>query len=1287
MVLIKRFLYVLIVSLLPFFVKADHIYGGEIIVNCIDTNNGVYQIDLLIRRKCSNTLMPSQLPINVQTCLSSNSTFVTENIGSNFIPSTCSQDNNCSSISNLQSFEIVNYRTTALLGKNCGLLNISYLAPSSRVFNSNLLNIFSDFYIHAVVNSNFPITSSIVKPLNVYAASSSQKFQDLITLVSKNSDSISVELSAPFLSQGSNVLNPILANLKSGLNTRKLFYIKDSIIEVNKNVWSFSPSIPQNGYVNFVVKEYKKNTSNQFQLIHQRNIEEYLILNNSTNITSLIDVKSDKSQLKKVDSNSWISCSYVTNDTISFRFLLPKSINHFRFKNRLFYENSVFKPIDSIVLFGALFDTLTYSYLLKSFNDNQAHKFIFDITTCQGNQEFYNSLEVNMLQFEEDVFISDSIISCQNDSIYNIPLNTLKSVSINIDSLTFFQSNKLTFDFSNPKSSQIYATYSIINPFCKTKDTLTFIQSSPIKDSLNIKHVSCFGYSDGKVRINLSGGNPPYTLNWQGINTSVIDSIEDLKKGSYELEVRDFNTCTKKVKFEIQEPGGVVAQWNTTSPILCFGDSNAKGHFSIHSNILPTNYFWNQFTHQDSFLSNLRAGLYSGQFLYKNVNDVNCSQPFEVKIIQPKPIDFSTFVRDNECYRDSNGIIAVNPNGGNGFYTYFLNEQLHISSTLNNLKSGNYTLKVKDISNCFSENKSITIQSPNKITTKIFQSNPYCEEVSNGKIEIQSSSGGNGQYVYAIDSLPFGHNTIYHDLKTKPYIKITTKDLKGCISDTFVNFSPYYKLKAKLHLKDTLKCNNDRTGVLDLEVLNGSQPFYVDISNVSYRLTTNKSLIQNMYAGVFDLKIKDSFGCQWDSLVTISAPDSLFVEEEIKSPTCINDKNGSVKIKLNGGVPPYKNIKWNQNPTTTLNFDNLVSDNYIFSFEDANHCVFTKIISVPNPETINYTYDWIQKPKCIDDSSGVLNLNFKDKKPESVYWQNALLKTSIIEKIKYRKNYNIKLIDSNGCQFMDSIYFEKENYIKSEQLRIKNPSCVEKSDGIISLDISPDSLNKYNLSFSIDNFISSQKSPVFFNLSNNITSLYIKDTFQCVTILPLKLVPLKELKVKVKQDRLVVNPGEVIDLIAQIDYTNNTNASDIITKNWSSTNRVNCDTCIETYSQVFKKSFYSYNILYGNQCFASDTIFVDINPIQEIYIPNAFSIKSNSGNACWSVFGHFVKSIETKVFNELGECVFHSNKKDFCWNGTYRNRIVLGNIFYYQISVIYYDDTKKHYAGELFILK
>jgi hypothetical protein len=206
-------------------------------------------------------------------------------------------------------------------------------------------------------------------------------------------------------------------------------------------------------------------------------------------------------------------------------------------------------------------------------------------------------------------------------------------------------------------------------------------------------------------------------------------------------------------------------------------------------------------------------------------------------------------------------------------------------------------------------------------------------------------------------------------------------------------------------------------------------------------------------------------------------------------------------------------------------------------------------------------------------------------------------------------------------------------------------------------------------------------------LSNNITSLYIKDTFQCVTILPLKLVPLKELKVKVKQDRLVVNPGEVIDLIAQIDYTNNTNASDIITKNWSSTNRVNCDTCIETNSQVFKKSFYSFNILYGNQCFASDTIFIDINPIQEIYIPNTFSIKSNSGNACWSVFGNFVKSIETKVFNELGECVFQSNKKDFCWNGTYRNRIVLGNIFYYQISVIYYDDTKKYYAGELFILK
>lgn len=1287
MILIKRILYVLIVSLLPFFVKADHIYGGEIIVNCIDTNNGVYQIDLFIRRKCSNTLMPSQLPINVQTCQSSNTTLVTEYIGANFIPSTCSQDNNCLNISNLQSFEIVNYRTTALLGKNCGLLNISYLAPSSRVFNSNLLNTFSDFYIHAVINSNFPLISSIVKPLNVYAASSDQKFIDIFSMLSKNSDSISVELSAPYLGQGSNVLNPILANLKSGLNSKKLFYIKDSIIEVNKNFWSFTPILPQNGYVNFVVKEFKKSNSNQFQLIHQRNIEEYLILNNTSNFSYLLEVNSAKSNLKKIDSNSWISCSYQTKDTISFKFLLPKNLTQFKLKNRLFYENSVFKPIDSFILFGALFDTLTYSYLLNSYNEKEINKFVFDITTCQNNQEFYKSIEVNLHHFEEEIFFNDSIISCQNDSVYNIPLKNSKSVSIKMDNFSIFQSNKLTFDFINPKSTYLYANYSTINPFCKTKDTLIFIQSTPIKDSLNIQNVSCFGYTDGKVKLNLTGGNAPYIIKWLNSNSFLSDSIENLKKGSYELEVKDINQCIKNIKFNILEPSGIVAQWNTTMPIRCFGDSNAQGHFSIHSNRLPTNYIWNHFTHQDSFLNNLKAGLYSGQFLYKNINGLNCSQPFEVKIVEPNPIDFTTFIKDNQCYGDSNGIIAVNANGGNGFYTYFLDNKLFILSTINNLKTGIYDLKVKDITNCFSENKSVVVSSPSKISSKIVQSNPYCEEVSNGKIEIRSSTGGNGQYLYSIDSFPFGHNTLFQNLQSKPVLKISTKDSRGCISDTFINFSPFYKLKAKLFLKDTLKCYNDQSGILDLELFNGFQPYYFDFSSISYRLTAKKTLIQNINAGTFDIKIRDSFGCRWDSIVIISAPDSLFIFEEIKSPTCIQDENGSVKIKLNGGVPPYKNINWNQSPTTSLDFNNLKSGNYILSFQDANNCLFSKKIIVPNTETIHYTYEWIQKPSCIDDSSGVINLNFNGKKPERVYWQNVLLHSNKINKIKYHKSYQIQLIDSNGCQSFDSIRLEKDNYIKSELLKIKNPSCNEKSDGIVSLDISPDSLNKYNLSFSMDNFVSSQKSPIFFNLSTNITSLYIKDTFQCITILPLKLAPLRELKVKVKQDRGVVNPGEIIDLSAQIDFINTTNSSDIITKYWTSINRVDCDTCIETSSQVIKKSFYAYNILYGNQCFASDTIFVDINPIQEIYIPNAFSIKSNSGNSCWKVFGHFIKNMETKVFNELGECIFQSNKKDFCWNGTFKNRMVVGNTFYYQISVTYIDEVKKHYAGELFILK
>lgn len=1287
MYFIKRFLLVAIILLIPFVVKADHIYGGEILVNCIDTNNGVYQIDLFIRRKCSNTLMPSQLPINVQTCQTSNTTLVTEFIGANFIPSTCSQDNNCSSISNIQSFEVVNYRTTALLGKNCGLLNISYLAPSSRVFNSNLLNTFSDFYIHSVVNSNFSVNSSKVKPLNIFFASSDKKFQDLISVISKKSDSISIEINSPFVGQGINMLNPFLANLKSGLNSKKLFYISDSIISINNNIWSFTPLIPQNGYINFVIKEYKRNTLNQLQLIHQRNIEEYLVLNNTTNLSSFLNVNSAKNDLKKIDSNTWVACSNKLIDTLLFQFLIPKNINQFKFKNRYFYENETYTPSDSVVINGVIFDTLKYSYIQKTFIENQSNTFLFDIISCQNNQEFHNSIEVNLLQFEEDIFLSDTIFSCQNDSVYNIPLKSSKNVVFSIDSFVFNQSNKLTFDFMKPKTTNIYASYSNLNLHCKTKDTLIFIQSKPIKDSIIIQNVTCFGYSDGKVKLNLTGGNLPYTIKWLNTNTFLSDSISSLKRGSYELEVKDVNQCVKNIKFNILEPFGVVAQWNTTTPIRCYGDSNAKGHFSIHSNILPIHYNWNQFSHQDSFLNNLKAGLYSGQFYYKNNIGLNCYQPFEVNINQPDSIIFSTFIKNNECFGDSNGIIAVNPIGGNGFYTYFLNNELFISSTLKNLKTGIYDLKVRDITNCFSQNKSIIISSPSKISSKIFQSNPYCEEVSNGKIEILTTTGGNGQYLYAIDSLPFSHNTIFQNLGSKPVLKIRTKDNKGCISDTFVNFSPYYKLKSKFFLKDTLKCFNDQSGILDLEIVNGIQPYYIDFSENTYRFTSKKTLIQNIKKGIFDVRIRDSFGCTWDSIITIQATDSLFIQQDVKTPKCINDANGSVAINLNGGIPPYKNFIWNQNPTTSLNFNNLKSGIYTFSFQDANNCVFNKELIVQEPQPIDFIFEWIQKPLCFDDSSGSLKINFKNKKPERIYWQNILLNANTIDKIKYQKDYKIQFVDSNGCQYYDSVRFEKQNYINSELLKIKHPSCIEKNDGIVSLEVSIDTINKYNLMFSIDRFVHSQKSPIFFNLDHKINSVFVKDTFNCITEIPLNLVPQKELKVKVKYDKLIVNAGDLIDLSAQIDYANNTNSSDLIKKNWSSYNFINCDSCDDIRSQVVKKSYYSYNVLYGNQCFASDTIYIDLNPIQEIYIPNAISIKSNSGNSCWSIFGHHVKNIDAKVFNEMGECVFQSSKKDFCWNGTYKNKMIVGNTFYYQISVTYMDDVKKHYAGELFILK
>ena len=84
---------------------------------------------------------------------------------------------------------------------------------------------------------------------------------------------------------------------------------------------------------------------------------------------------------------------------------------------------------------------------------------------------------------------------------------------------------------------------------------------------LNTHLVSCFGFSDGVISVNISGGTMPYTYNWTGDHTMTgngTPTISDLSSRNYQLTLTDNNNCESTANFFMPENSSI-SLINTTS--------------------------------------------------------------------------------------------------------------------------------------------------------------------------------------------------------------------------------------------------------------------------------------------------------------------------------------------------------------------------------------------------------------------------------------------------------------------------------------------------------------------------------------------------------------------------------------------------------------------------------------------------------------------------------------------------------------------------------------------------
>ncbi len=276
--------------------------------------------------------------------------------------------------------------------------------------------------------------------------------------------------------------------------------------------------------------------------------------------------------------------------------------------------------------------------------------------------------------------------------------------------------------------------------------------------------VSC-DLSDGKIKLDVTGGTAPYSYDWS--DNSTLDSISNLAPGSYYVTVKDNTGCSRKRQIELTE--AYISADITVIDEGCIEKGSAQ--LIINHITEPYTVDWS-----NGYTDLNNKDLVEGDYSVIITDAKNCSYSNTIKISKDTVI-LDEYVRHLSCYRDSSGYIRVSALSG-AYPIKFGWEHGGSGAYISKLNAGTYKVTATDQKGC-KATLEIAVTQPDEISYAVLSSPDIADTPPwEGKVIIDSITGGTQPYeIYWPE---FSKNSHYMDvLPVSTYAFVLTDD-NGC---------------------------------------------------------------------------------------------------------------------------------------------------------------------------------------------------------------------------------------------------------------------------------------------------------------------------------------------------------------------------------------------------------------------------------------------------------------------------------------------------------------------------
>jgi gliding motility-associated-like protein len=436
----------------------------------------------------------------------------------------------------------------------------------------------------------------------------------------------------------------------------------------------------------------------------------------------------------------------------------------------------------------------------------------------------------------------------------------------------------------------------------------------------SIKHVKCFGQTNGAIYINGSGGQGApfqYSLNGAAFGTS--SAFSSLAFAVYTVAVRDANACSTNTTISITQPNVLAFGNFAFTHITCNGTNNGTITPGVTGGTLAYNT-----TLQTTGSATLPLGSATswanvppGNYTIASTDANGCTINTTLTLTEPAPLVAVVDSIDHiACFGGNDGCIrVVPPTGGTPPYQYSYADANGgpipmPTSLICGLPAGTYTLSIKDSNGCNAATPPITITQPAQFAvsnTSIVH--VRCFGDLSGEIAVQVTGG---------TKFPVGGSTRYSFVVTGPTAGPVT---------------------------------------------------YGDSS----------ALYTNLGAGIYNVVVTDANGCATSTQFTITQNNLIVFDSAVSftQPRCFNEANGLATIYSSGGVPPlaYAMLPWQVNPSTNNVVDSIASGTYTIVVQDAVGCTVTSVFVMPQPDPLLFSNVTVTNANCENSNDGVLNVD------------------------------------------------------------------------------------------------------------------------------------------------------------------------------------------------------------------------------------------------------------------------------------------------------------------------